>query len=120
MEETMASSDNESNNFSTKKEIVTQKIKINRINPDNLQPIFVNDFLITNNDEDFFLTFSVLEPQFVETEEELKKVKSVQAIARVKLALNPVFMKRVTKAITNNVEAFEMRSENAKKITPKE
>lgn len=91
---------------------IEKKISIRRTNPENIKPIFSNDFIVANNDDEFFLTFSLLEPFLIESEDELTEIDSIEAVARVKLALTPDFAKRVSKALITNIERYEAKFKN--------
>lgn len=102
-----------------KAKLIEKKVGITRVNPENIKPIFTNDFLVSHTEEEFFFIFSILEPVQIVTEEELDKIKSVEAIARVKLVLTPDFTKRVSEAIIKNIEGYEKRfKQNGSEIEP--
>lgn len=91
------------------KKVREKKVRIARIDPDNVRPIFVNDFLVSHGETEFFLTFSVLEPVAIQNEEELDGLDSISAIARVKLVLTPKFAEAVMKALSTNIDGHKER-----------
>lgn len=74
--------------------VESKEVKIKRVNPDNILPIFVNDFLITHSENEFFLTFSVIEPPAILDFEELNLINNVDAITRIKAVLTLHLQKR--------------------------
>ncbi len=95
-----------------RKDIVVGKhVKISRENPDNLRPISVNDLLITHTRNEFFLTFSIVEPPPFLEEKEFEDLHEIKAIARVKLVLSPEFTEATIKALSSNLESFKSEGE---------
>lgn len=91
---------------------IEKQVAINRIDPDNIKPIFVNDLMVGHTENEFFLTFSTIEPAKFHSEDELKNLEAIDAIARVKLVLTPDFARRASKALATNIERYEERLEN--------
>lgn len=88
------------------KKILTKKLSISRINPDNVRPISINDAVITHSDDEFFITFSSIEPPAVLNEAEINKINEVHAITRTKITVSPQFLDVLIKALTNNLETY--------------
>ena len=103
--------DEKENKAKAVKKRVEKKVRIARVNPENIKPIFANDFLVSHNEEEFFLTFSIMEPLHFETEEDLANIETIEAVARVKLALTPNFIRRVSNALVTNIEGFDKKFE---------
>lgn len=82
-------------------------VAINRTNPDNLRPRFSNDFIVAHTLEEFFITFSVVEPPPITSESELDELTGVDAVAVSKLSITPEFAKRIRNAMTINIEKHE-------------
>jgi len=100
---------NKQNSGVDKGELIEKQVKIIRKNPDQIKPIYVNDFLVTHSDQEFFLMFSIVEPVHVSSQDELINIDSVDAIARVKLALTPSFVRKVSIALNSNIIKFDRR-----------
>jgi hypothetical protein len=82
-------------------------VNIKRSNPDKVRPISVNDFMISHDKNEFFLTFSSIEPPAVFTEEELASVNEVDSVARVKVVVSPEFAERILKVMEQNIESYK-------------
>lgn len=97
---------------STKAKKTTSKFKakqfrIKRTNPDNIRSAPVNDVLINHSINEFFITFSSVEPPAILDEEDFKNVNSIEAIARSKITVSPQFIELMIKALTTNLESYK-------------
>ncbi len=101
--------DEKDNKAKVVKKIAEKKVSIVRVNPEKIKQIFANDFMVSHNEEEFFLTFSIMEPFHIETEEDLAKIKTIEAVARVKIILTPNFTRRVSKALVTNIEGYDKK-----------
>lgn len=82
-------------------------VSIERTNPQNIQSIFVNDMVVTHSNNEFFLTFSLIEPPIALDEKQAEDIKKVESVARVKLAVTPDFAQKIVKALEINIKGFE-------------
>jgi hypothetical protein len=89
----------------------SKQVKIVRINPDNVRLLPANDFLISHTRDEFFLTFSSIEPPSVMEQIDLENLEQVEAIARVKLVVTPQFAEAMLAALTINIESFKKDAE---------
>ena len=96
-------------NVSKKK--VEKKVEINRVDPQNIMPVFSNDFLVSHTDNEFFFTFSYYEPPRFETEEDLMKLDKVDAKTVAKIVLTPEFVRTFLHTLTTNMESYDERIE---------
>jgi hypothetical protein len=90
-----------------KRMLVKKQVRISRVNPDNIKPVFANDFIVSHTDNEFFFTFSVLEPSEILDPADLDKINSLDAIAVVKVAVTPDLAERISKAISTNIEGYK-------------
>ncbi len=86
----------------------SRAIKINRINPNGITPIHVNDLLMSHDGKEIYLTFSEIEPPVLLDEEDLGKLVSVEAVAKVKLVMSPDFLEAIVKLLSENLEKFKL------------
>ena len=84
-----------------------KQIKIKRVNPDNIRSIPVNDILINHSSNEFFITFSSVEPPAILDEEDFKNVTSAEAITRSKITVSPKFIELMIKTLTTNLESYK-------------
>jgi len=85
-----------------------KEIKINRVNPNDVSPIHVNDMLVGQDGKEFFLQFLEIEPPVLLDVEQLKELETVEAIIKVKLVMSPEFLDAVVKALTESLEKFKL------------
>lgn len=85
-----------------------KKILISRINPDKISPIHVNDMLVNHDGKEFFITFSEIEPPALFEEDDIQKLDSIDAIAKVKLVVSPEFAEVMLKTLGEGVEKFKL------------
>jgi hypothetical protein len=98
----------------TEEKLVRKRVRIARVNPDNLKPIFANDFTVSHTDREFFFNFSVLEPLGILDENQLNRMKSINAIATAKIVVTPQFAEAILKALSINIDNYkEGREEDA-------
>lgn len=90
-------------------EVVGKAVTIVRVNPENIMPIFINDFVISHSDTEFFMNFGVVEPPAVLSKEELLQIDTVNAITRVKVVITPAFAKKVLKTLDGNINTYEKK-----------
>lgn len=88
------------------------QLKINRVNPDNIRPILANDLLVNHTENEFFLTFSILEPPAILSQEDLGKTSEVSAITRAKIVISPKFLESIIKVLTVNYEKHKKTSKD--------
>ena len=86
-----------------------KKIRISRVNPDNITPIHVNDMMTSHTENEFYITFSELEPPAVLEESELENIDKIEAVAKTKIVITPNFARAIVKAISENIETFDTR-----------
>ena len=54
-----------------------RQIPIKRENPNRVIPTFVNDMIVTHSQHEFYITFSVIEPPGILSENEFDQIESV-------------------------------------------
>lgn len=86
------------------------EIKIKRINPDNVRPTHVNDMLVSHDGKEFFIQFFEIEPPALLEAEDLKKLKSIDAIMKVKLVMSPEFTEAVIRALSETMAKYKARN----------
>lgn len=84
-----------------------KEIKIKRVNPNGITPIHVNDMLVSHDGTEIYLQFSEIEPPAL-TDEEISKLVSVEAVAKVKLVMSPAFLEAMVNVLTENLEKFKL------------
>jgi hypothetical protein len=82
-------------------------VKITRVNPGNVRPSFVNDLIISHSENEFVLTFGVMEPPAIIDEKELEAFQQVEAIAVAKLVVTPNFAEKVLNALSKNIDNYK-------------
>ena len=85
---------------------VTKQFRINRINPDDLKPLYVNDLIVTHTKEEFFVTFSQIEPPAILPEDDLENIDSVNSIAQAKIIVTPEFFQKIIELLQTNFKNF--------------
>lgn len=96
-----------------KGKIVKKQVRILRTNPDDIKPVFANDFIVSHTDREFFFTFSIVEPKEILDPEELQKIDSLDAVAVAKIAVTPDLAERISKALSINIDGYkESQKEN--------
>ncbi|MCH8093057.1 MAG: DUF3467 domain-containing protein [Chloroflexi bacterium] len=84
-----------------------------RINPKELRPEFVNDFLVSHIGHSFFLTFSLVDPPPppMRIGEELSTPISeeLDGIAISRIVVAPIVAKNILAALSSNIEKFEKK-----------
>lgn len=79
-------------------------VPIVRSNPNNIAPVFVNDFIVTFTETEYYLTFSLVEPPSVASKEELEKVTVAEAAAVTRLVITPQFAEAVARVLSEVIE----------------
>lgn len=87
-----------------------KKFRIKRINPDEISPIHVNDMMSAHTENEFFLTFSELEPPAELEESELDKIEEIYAVAKTKIVITPNFARAIIKTLSENIETFDTKN----------
>jgi hypothetical protein len=82
-------------------------LKIARVNPGNIRPSFANDFIVSHSENEFFLTFAVLEPPGVLEEKELEGMQQIESIAVAKIAVTPRFAEAIMNALSKNIDIYK-------------
>lgn len=88
-----------------------REITIRRINPNGVAPIHVNDLLFNHDGQEIYLQFSEIEPPILIGPEDVEKLTSIEAIARVKLVLSPGFLDSMVKLLTERLQKFNLERE---------
>ena len=83
-----------------------KQIPINRVNPDGLRPIYVNDVVINHTASEFFLTFSQIEAPLIMSPEDAVKIQSIDAVSSGKFVFNPEFAKALMDALQANYDNY--------------
>ena len=83
-------------------------LTINRVNPNDVLPTHVNDLIVTNDGNEFYLIFSEIEPPFIFDEEELKRLRSIDANIKIKLVISPSFAEAILNTLNENVEKLKI------------
>jgi hypothetical protein len=83
------------------------QLKVERINPDNIRSAPVNDIIITHSQNEFFITFSSVEPPLVLDPKELSQLTAINAIARSKIVVSQEFLEAIIKALNINLENYK-------------
>lgn len=83
------------------------QLRIERVNPDNVRSLPVNDVIITHSQNEFFITFSSVEPPATLDAEAIRKMTQIDAVTRAKLVVSPDFLEAMIKALTTNLEAHK-------------
>lgn len=91
----------------TKQESVQKDVKIIRVNPDNIRPVLVNDLLVSHTENEFYLTFSNIEPLGILEDSDLESIDKIEAIARAKIVITPKFAESFIRTFTNNYESYK-------------
>lgn len=86
-----------------------KEIPIIRTNPTNLKPEYMNDFIVGHTANEFFLTCSMIEPPQTFSEQELKELSSIEAIAIAKFVVTPEYAVRIRNALTTNIDKYEAK-----------
>ena len=85
-----------------------REIKINRTNPNGINPVHVNDMLVSNDGKEFFLQFSEIEPPVFLEMEDINKLEFIEAITKVKLVISPDLAEAIVRALIENLEKFKL------------
>lgn len=85
------------------------QLKIGRTNPDNVRSVPVNDVVINHSENEFFITFSSVEPPVIFSAQDLSQLGDVDAIARAKIVVSPEFLEVLIKALSVNLESYKQR-----------
>jgi hypothetical protein len=91
------------------KDIEVRRLRIDRVNPDNVRPVHANDILINHTEGEFFLTFSLIEPPSIIVQEDIDKLQGVEAITMAKIVVTPEFAEKILTALTKNIEFYKAR-----------
>jgi len=97
-----------------------KEVKIKRTNPDNVLPIFVNDVVVGHSLVEFIFNFSSIEPPLIIDPQDLQRLKSVDAVTRVKLVTTPKFAQDLLRALSINIENYKKSLEEELKARGKE
>lgn len=84
-----------------------KQLRIRRTNPQSISPVFANDFLVTHSPQGFFLTFSMIEPPAILSEEDWELTDKVEAKAVAKIVVPPAFLSRILKVMEDNLRKYE-------------
>jgi hypothetical protein len=95
-----------------KVEAVHKQIRIERVNLDNIRPVFSNDFMINRASNEYYLTFSVVEPPQIFSSDDLDAIEKVSAIAVSKIVITPEFAKELLDVLQRNLNIDEESREN--------
>ena len=87
-----------------------KKVLINRINPEQIKPTYINDAIVTHTNDEFFITFSQIERPAILSEEKIKELSSIDAIAKSKLIVSPAFFKRIIEVFESNYKTYLSKS----------
>jgi len=87
-----------------------KQVLINRTNPEGLKPEYVNDFIVTHTDNEFFITFSQIERPALLSEEELDKLATIDAIAQSKIVVTPAFIERMLEVLSENYKKYLIKN----------
>ena len=87
--------------------IVGKPLKIRRVNPDGVRSVPVNDRLITHTKQEFYITFSSIEPPTILDEKDLEDLQGIDAVARAKLVVSLDFAEAIIKALSINIENYK-------------
>jgi hypothetical protein len=85
---------------------VSKQFRINRINPENLKPLYVNDLIVTHTKKEFFVTFSQIESPAILPEDGFDNIDSVDSIAQAKIIVTPEFFKKIIELLQTNYKNF--------------
>lgn len=85
---------------------VSKQFRINRINPDGLKPLYVNDIIVTHSNKEFFVTFSQIEPPAILPEDDIKEMNSINAIAQSKIIVTPELFQKIIEVFQINLNNF--------------
>ena len=83
------------------------QLKVERTNPDNIRSVPVNDVIVTHSQNEFFITFSSVEPPAILDPNELSKLTAIDAITRSKIVVNAEFLEALIKALNINLERYK-------------
>jgi hypothetical protein len=91
----------------TNKKKRQKKIRIQRVNPDKINPIHVNDMMTSHTENEFFLTFSELEPPAVVEASDLATIEKIEAVAKIKIVITPNFARAIVRTLSENIDTFD-------------
>jgi len=86
---------------------ISKQLRINRINPDDIRPLYINDLIVTHTKNEFFVTFSQIELPAILTGEDIDKVDTVNAIAQCKIIMTPEFLPKLIEALQENYKKLQ-------------
>jgi hypothetical protein len=87
-----------------------RQLLISRVNPDHIRSVPVNDMVVTHSQNEFFITFTSLEPPPFTDAAELQRAKSVEAITRAKITAAPEFVEIMIKVLNTNLATFRKQA----------
>jgi hypothetical protein len=90
-----------------RRKITAVQLSIKRINPDNVRSVPINDIIVNHSENEFFITFSSVEPPAILDPKELEKLSDINAITRAKIVVSPDFLEAIIKALTINLEKYK-------------
>ncbi len=110
----MAKKSNETNRNDAKKpspviKTKTIQLKVKRVNPDNVRSVPINDVIINHSENEFFVTFSSVEPPAFLDPKEVINLTEIEAITRAKIVVSPDFVDAIIKALTLNLEKYKKK-----------
>ncbi|SRR5258708_7689396 len=91
----------------------SKPLTIRRVNPNNIQPEFVNDLAIGTAGVMFYLTFSRIQPPVV-TADEVQKLETVDAIASTVFVVTPDFFEAMANAMKTGLDNYKTTTVNKK------
>lgn len=88
-------------------DVKKKRVKITRVDPDNILTTYVNDLAVSHSNDEFFLTFSLLEPPMIFVEGDIEGIDKAEAVARTKLVVTPEFMEKVIKTLSRLYDNYK-------------
>ena len=88
-----------------------KSLLIDRTNPDELRPIYINDAILTHSNEAFFMTLSQMEAPALLDSSELDHLTKIESIAVAKLVMSPEFVKVLIDTLNENYSKYLARTE---------
>jgi len=83
------------------------QLKVDRINPDNIRSVPVNDIIVSHSQNEFFITLSSVEPPQILDPSELSKLTGINALTRSKIVVSPEFLESIIQALSTNLEKYK-------------
>lgn len=97
---------------SSAKQRLSKQVKINREIPVDLDSRFADDLIIQHRSEYFVLTFSEIQHPLLlgndeETQKTLESIEAVTAKPVARVVVTPGMVRKIIKAMTENLEEYE-------------